>query len=36
MIEETNRSLVVDGCTCEKASDGTFNPADEVDFTNKF
>jgi hypothetical protein len=23
------------GCTCEKAADGGFNPANEIDFTTK-
>jgi hypothetical protein len=26
---------VLGGCTCEKAADGGFNPANEIDFTTK-
>lgn len=26
-------NIFVGGCTCEKATDGGFNPANEIDFT---
>lgn len=27
--------LELDACTCEKATDGGYNPANEIDFTTK-